>query len=94
MITEPSLLDAGQQIQTDVLLIDDSASDLRVLMDMMNLKDLRVSVALSGERGYQQAILLKPSLILMDVCMPGMNGIATCRQQLLEIVLIQQVSSP
>ena len=32
MITEPSLLDAGQQIQTDVLLIDDSASDLRVLM--------------------------------------------------------------
>ena len=80
MITEPSLLDAGQQIQTDVLLIDDSASDLRVLMDMMNLKDLRVSVALSGERGYQQAILLKPSLILMDVRMPGMNGMATCRQ--------------
>ncbi len=71
---------SGQQLQTDVLLIDDSVSDLRVLMDMMNLKDLRVSVALSGERGYQQAILLKPSLILMDVHMPGMNGIATCRQ--------------
>jgi len=80
MATEASLWNAGQHIQTDVLLIDDSVSDLRVLMDMMNLKDLRVSVALSGERGYQQAILLKPSLILMDVRMPGMNGIATCRQ--------------
>ena len=80
MTTEPSLLNAGRQTQTDVLLIDDSVADLRVLMDMMNLKDLSVSVALSGERGYQQAILLKPSLILMDVCMPGMNGIATCRQ--------------
>ncbi len=80
MTLEASLWNAGQQLQTDVLLIDDSVSDLRVLMDMMNLKDLRVSVALSGERGYQQAILLKPSLILMDVHMPGMNGIATCRQ--------------
>jgi DNA-binding response OmpR family regulator len=80
MTMEASLWSAGQPIQTDVLLIDDSVSDLRVLMDMMNIKDLSVSVALSGERGYQQAILLKPSLILMDVRMPGMNGIATCRQ--------------
>jgi DNA-binding response OmpR family regulator len=80
MTSEASLWRAGQQIQTDVLLIDDSVSDLRVLMDMMNLKDLRISVALSGERGYQQAILLKPSLVLLDVRMPGMNGIATCKQ--------------
>lgn len=80
MTTESSLWNADQQFQTDVLLIDDSVADLRVLMDMMNLKDLRLSVALSGERGYQQAILLKPSLVLMDVRMPGMNGIDTCRQ--------------
>ena len=80
MSIQASFRNAGQPIQTDVLLIDDSVSDLRVLMDMMKLKNLRISVALSGERGYQQAILLKPSLILMDVHMPGMNGIATCRQ--------------
>jgi len=80
MTTEASSGNAGQKIQTDVLMIDDSVSDLRVLMDMMNLKDLRISVALSGERGYQQAILLKPSLVLMDVRMPGMDGIATCKQ--------------
>jgi DNA-binding response OmpR family regulator len=80
MTTAVSLFNAAQQTQTDVLLIDDSVADLRVLMDMMNLKDLRVSVAMSGERGFQQAILLKPSLVLMDVRMPGMDGIATCRQ--------------
>jgi DNA-binding response OmpR family regulator len=80
MTTEASSGNAGQKSQTDVLLVDDSAADLRVLMEMMNLKDLRISVALSGERGYQQAILLKPNLILMDVRMPGMDGIATCRQ--------------
>jgi DNA-binding response OmpR family regulator len=80
MTTEVSLWNASQASDTDVLLIDDSVADLRLLMDMMSLRDLRVSVALSGERGYQQAILLKPSLILMDVRMPGMDGIATCRQ--------------
>jgi DNA-binding response OmpR family regulator len=79
MTTVASLLNPGLVGETDVLLIDDSVADLRLLMDMMTLRDLRVSVALSGERGYQQAILLKPSLILMDVRMPGMDGIATCR---------------
>lgn len=80
MITAVSGDNAGRQSHTDVLLIDDSVADLRLLMDMMNLRDLRVSVALDGERGYQQAILLKPSLVLMDVRMPGMDGIATCRR--------------
>lgn len=80
MIEAAPLLNPGQGSETDVLLIDDSVADLRLLMDMMSLRDLRVSVALSGERGFQQAILLKPSLILMDVRMPGMDGIATCRQ--------------
>ncbi len=63
-----------------MLLIDDPVSDLRLLMDMMNLKDLRSHVALSGERGDQQAILRKPSLVWLAVGTPGMKGIATCRQ--------------
>lgn len=79
MTIAASLLNAGLAGETDVLLIDDSVADLRLLMDMMTLRDLRVSVALNGDRGYQQAILLKPSLVLMDVRMPGMDGIATCR---------------
>ena len=79
MTIAASLLNAGLVGETDVLLIDDSVADLRLLMDMMTLRDLRVSVALNGDRGYQQAILLKPSLVLMDVRMPGMDGIATCR---------------
>lgn len=69
-----------EEIRTDILMIDDSVADLRLLMDMMNLKDLRVSVALDGERGYQQAVLLKPSLVLLDVRMPGVDGLATCRR--------------
>jgi DNA-binding response OmpR family regulator len=71
---------AGGDARTDVLLIDDSVADLRLLMEMMTLRDLRVSVALDGERGYQQGVLLRPGLVLLDVRMPGMDGIETCRR--------------
>jgi DNA-binding response OmpR family regulator len=66
-------------MSTDILLIDDSQTDLRVLVDMMTTRHMRVSVAFDGEKGYQQAVLQRPSLILLDVRMPGMDGYATCR---------------
>lgn len=65
---------------TDVLLIDDSVIDLRLLTGLMTARQLRVSVALDGERGCRQAELLKPGLILLDVRMPGIDGFATCRR--------------
>ena len=69
-----------QETRTDVLLIDDSITDLQLLMEMMTLRDLRISVALDGSRGYQQAVLLRPGLVLLDVHMPMMDGFTTCRR--------------
>jgi DNA-binding response OmpR family regulator len=66
--------------RTDVLLIDDSITDLQLLMEMMTLRDLRVSVALDGGRAYQQAVLLKPGLVLLDVRMPVMDGFTVCKR--------------
>jgi DNA-binding response OmpR family regulator len=67
-------------MQTDLLLIDDSQTDLRILVEMMADRQLRVSIALDGEKGYQQAVLQQPALILLDVRMPVMDGFATCRR--------------
>ncbi len=67
-------------MHTDLLLIDDSQTDLRLLVDMMTARHMRVSVAFDGEKGYQQAILQQPSLILLDVRMPVIDGFATCRR--------------
>jgi CheY-like chemotaxis protein/AraC-like DNA-binding protein len=64
----------------DVLLVDDSTTDLRLLMELMPLKDLRFSVALDGERGYQQAVALEPSLVLLDVKLPDMDGFTVSRR--------------
>ncbi len=63
----------------DLLLIDDSLTDCRLLMDMMDTRRMRVSVAFDGKKGYQQAVLRRPDLILLDVYMPQMDGFATCR---------------
>lgn len=69
----------GKDVPTDLLLIDDSLTDLRLLMDMMEVRRLKISVAVDGKRGYRQAVLQRPALILLDVHLPGMDGFATCR---------------
>lgn len=62
-----------------VLLVDDSTADLRLLMELMTLRGLRLSVALDGERGYDRALAQQPGLVLLDVGLPGMDGYAVCR---------------
>ena len=55
-------------------------SDLRVLIEMLAFRNMTVSVALDGERGYKQATMLAPRLILLDVRMPDDNGFDVCRR--------------
>lgn len=64
----------------DVLLIDDSVTDLRLLLELMTLRDLRFSVARDGEQGYRQAVALNPGLILLDIHMESTDGFTVCRQ--------------
>lgn len=40
-------------MSTDLLLIDDSVTDLRLLMDLATARRLRVSVAFDGMKGLQ-----------------------------------------
>ncbi|HTP95187.1 MAG TPA: response regulator [Burkholderiales bacterium] len=64
-----------------VLLVDDDRDFLAVAQ--YDLKSLpRVSVvgcAMSGDEAVKVAPLLKPDVVLMDIDMPGMNGIEATR---------------
>ncbi len=62
-----------------ILVIDDSTVDLQLLLTMMAARDMRISVAFNGQEGYEKALLQQPDLILLDVVMPKMNGLTTCR---------------
>lgn len=63
----------------NILIVDDSTVDLRLLMDMMASRSMRVNIAFNGKDGYQKATLARPDLILLDVVMPEMDGFTTCR---------------
>jgi len=65
--------------QPHVLLIDDSIVDLRLLLELMSAHKIRVSVAMEGRDGVNKALVQLPDLILLDVCMPGTDGLAVCR---------------
>ncbi len=65
-----------------ILLVDDSAEFLESAARLLMLhQDLRiVGRAASGSAAIEQVALLNPDLVLIDLAMPGMNGLETTRQ--------------
>ena len=63
-----------------ILLIDDSVTELRVLIDMLSARKWRTVVSFDGMDGYRKAQLKQPDLILLDVKMPGIDGFGTLRR--------------
>lgn len=64
------------------LLVDDSPEFLdaagRFLASHPNIE--LVGSALSGKEAFEQVALLNPDLVLMDLAMPGINGLETTRR--------------
>lgn len=68
-------------MEKKILLVDDSSTTL--LMEEMLFREhtnYKLVLARNGEEAVQTAIAEKPSLILMDVIMPKMDGFAACRE--------------
>jgi DNA-binding NarL/FixJ family response regulator len=65
-----------------LLLVDDSAEFLESAARLLALhQELRVvGRAASGSVALEQVAALEPDLVLMDLAMPGMNGLETTRQ--------------
>lgn len=63
-----------------VLVVDDTASNLGIVVDFLEASGLQVSIARDGEEGLSRAALVRPDLILLDVMMPGLDGFEVCRR--------------
>ena len=57
-----------------ILLVDDSKTELFHLSDMLTKRGFTVRTAENGEEAMRKLAEGKPDLILMDVVMPGQNG--------------------
>ena len=65
--------------EKNILIVDDSPFEQRMLVDLLSEGPYRTSVAFNGFQGYQLALGTRPDLILLDVRMPEMDGYAACR---------------
>ena len=63
-----------------VLIIDDHPGNLGVAVGHLEGHACEVLTARDGESGVRRARLTRPSLILLDIEMPGIDGYETCRR--------------
>jgi CheY-like chemotaxis protein len=63
-----------------VLCIDDDRLLLRLFSDVLERFGFRTVVATDGATGIEVAKRERPTLILLDVVMPGLDGIEVCRR--------------
>ena len=63
-----------------ILVVDDTPTNLRVVVECLEGLGHTVVIAQDGEEGLQRAAFVRPDLILLDVLMPGMDGLETCRR--------------
>lgn len=59
-----------------ILIVEDELAMRMVLTDILTAEGYKVMVAENGEAGLQQARRQKPDLILLDVMMPKLDGLA------------------
>jgi twitching motility two-component system response regulator PilH len=63
----------------NILLVDDSKTELHFLSDLLEKRGYRVRTAENGEEAMRRLGEETPDLILMDVVMPGQNGFQLTR---------------
>lgn len=63
-----------------VLIIDDEEEFARTLASRLELRGMRVRVALSGEQGLAAVAEELPAVVLLDMRMPGVSGVEVLRR--------------
>ncbi|MEJ5376443.1 MAG: response regulator [bacterium] len=76
-----------------VLLVDDELEFLETLEKRLRRRNMQVSIATSGEQALEVLGQRTPDVVVLDVKMPGMDGIETLREikrraPLVEVVML------
>ena len=64
---------------TLILIVEDNEKNLKLVRDVLRVKGYATIEATTAEDGIALASAHKPDLILMDIQLPGMNGIDALR---------------
>ena len=61
-----------------ILLVEDNENNRNLLKDILHFHGYEVAIASDGQEAVTMARELLPDLILMDIQMPGMDGMTAC----------------
>lgn len=62
-----------------VLIVDDEQDIVRPLAFRLEVEGFRITLEPNGRLGYDRAVAELPDIILLDVMMPGIDGVSLCR---------------
>ena len=63
-----------------ILIVEDNPKNLKLVRDTLQVTGYRTIEAETGEEGVRLARERRPALILMDIQLPGINGVEALRQ--------------
>ncbi len=62
-----------------ILIVDDEPKNLKLLKDVLEVSGYKVFLAANGREAIDAALLFRPDLILMDLNLPVMDGLAATK---------------
>ncbi|GLX78619.1 hypothetical protein tinsulaeT_19590 [Thalassotalea insulae] len=69
-----------EQLQSSILIVDDSKINIRVVSQMIGDLGHQIHVAQNGIDALKLLTRIKPSMILLDIKMPKMDGFSFCQR--------------
>jgi signal transduction histidine kinase len=69
----------GNGFRETILVVDDNSDARASLIDLLSLEGFAIIQASDGTSALEMIATMAPDLVLMDVVMPGMDGIETLR---------------
>lgn len=67
-------------IKGNILIVDDTPANLRLLSNMLTEQEYKVRAVVNGQMALTTTRAIPPDLILLDINMPGMNGYEVCQR--------------
>ena len=65
--------------RTPILVVDDNKDNAEIMRQYLEAQGYPITVAYNGEEALGMLDKVKPSIVLLDVMMPGKDGWETCR---------------